>query len=212
MPTSWKILDLPDLRLRTPYTVLPRPNAIDKWLSGNYVTSPGNVFALGYRYMGDLLSDQVLCTLQLSTTVVRYFVHSIYALSDVSMQVHCDDFFTDIIKYRLALYVEVPETSAVDVTDLISPIATLGCYEGLCSDADAPDWTRMPPGKPVELRQPRDAMVDVFTEIAFWPENANIVCFMSYLMFLPLLIIFSLIFQYSHICLRRSLTGLREFR
>jgi len=33
----------------------------------------------------------------------------------------------------------------------------------------------MPPGKPVEIRQPRDAMVNVFTEIAFWPENANIV-------------------------------------
>src|ERR1700691_591790 len=55
MPTAWKTLHLPDLRLRKPYTVLPRPNAIDKWLSSNYITSPGNVFILGYRYMGDLL-------------------------------------------------------------------------------------------------------------------------------------------------------------
>jgi hypothetical protein len=70
MPTSWNILQLPDLRLRKPYTVLPQPNAIDNWLTSNYVTSNGNVFNPGHQYMGDILSDQVQCTLQLNASVV----------------------------------------------------------------------------------------------------------------------------------------------
>ena len=77
MPSSWNILQLPDLRLRKPYTVLPQPNAIDNWLTRNHVTSNGNVFNPGHQYMGDILSDQVQCTLQLNASVVsRSCTHS----------------------------------------------------------------------------------------------------------------------------------------
>ena len=72
MPSSWNILQLPDLRLRKPYTVLPQPNAIDNWLTSNHVTSNENVFNPGYQYMGDILSDQVQCTLQLNASVVSH--------------------------------------------------------------------------------------------------------------------------------------------
>src|SRR6202044_2193882 len=128
----------------------------------------GNVFILGYRYMGDLLSDQVLCTLQLSTCIVRFrtLFHSSCNFPDLSLQAHHDENFTDIIKYRLMLYVEVPEMSGIDVTHLISPIATLGCYEGHFSDFHTLKWTRMLPGIPVELQQPCNAMADVFAELA----------------------------------------------
>lgn len=74
------------------------------------------------------------------------------------------------------VYVEVPDTSGLDVSHLSSPVVTLGRYEGLSSDTEAPEWTRMPIGVPVELRQPRDTMADVFAELAFWPENAAVVC------------------------------------
>jgi hypothetical protein len=81
-----------------------------------------------------------------------------------------------IITYKLVMYVEVPESSGLHISNLSSPIVTLGHYEGLSSDIDAPEWTRMPPGIPVSLRQPRDAIADVFAELAFWPENVSVVC------------------------------------
>jgi hypothetical protein len=58
------ILCLPDLCLRTPYTVLPRPNVIDQWLRKSNMNSYGN--------KGDIPSDQVLCTVQLVTSTVRH--------------------------------------------------------------------------------------------------------------------------------------------
>ena len=83
---------------------------------------------------------------------------------------------TCIFTYNLMIYVEVPDTSDLDVSHLSSPVATLGRYKGLSSDAKAPEWTRMPTGIPIELRQPRDAIAAVFAELAFWPENAAVVC------------------------------------
>ena len=73
------------------------------------------------------------------------------------------------------VYVEIPETSGLNVSCLSSPVVTLGRYEGLLSDATAPEWTRMPTGIPFEIRQPRTAMLDVFDELAFWPENCAVV-------------------------------------
>lgn len=73
------------------------------------------------------------------------------------------------------IYVDVPETSGLHVSTLSSPVVTLGCYRGLSSDSQAPQWTRMPPGISFEIRQPRKAIADVFMEIAFWPENVTTV-------------------------------------
>jgi hypothetical protein len=89
-----------------------------------------------------------------------------------------------IMVYNLVLYVEVPETSGLDVAWFSSPVVTLGRYKGLSTDTEAPDWTRMPTGVPIELRQPRNAIADVFSELAFWPENAAVVCTLLLLNFL----------------------------
>ena len=158
------ILTLPDLRLRTPYTMLPQPNAIDQWLSKTHINS--------YTNMGDLPSDHVLCTVQLVTFMVRYWLDKCDAPPDNPSQTDSQN----ISKYSLMLYVEVPETSSVDIAHLSNPIATLGCYDGHSSDSYALEWTHLTTGIPFDLRQPSYSMTDVFREIAFWPENAGIVC------------------------------------
>ena len=66
-----QILRLPDLRPRRPYMILPRPNAIDQWLLANHIDIVNNVFNHPCWHLGDIPSDQVLCTLQLSATRVR---------------------------------------------------------------------------------------------------------------------------------------------
>ena len=81
----------------------------------------------------------------------------------------------NITVHNLVIYVEIPETSGLDVSCLSSPVVTLGRYEGLSSDATAPEWTRMPTGIPFEIRQPCTAMLDVFEELPFWPENCAVV-------------------------------------
>jgi len=67
-------LRLPDLRLRKPYTILPRPNAIDQWLLANDVDTANNICNCSSTRMGDVPSDQVSCTLQLSTKMVKYYL------------------------------------------------------------------------------------------------------------------------------------------
>ena len=74
------------------------------------------------------------------------------------------------------LYVDVPETSGIDVTYFSSPVVTLGCYEGHFNDFKAPRWTKLTMGTVIELRQPSTAVADLFMELAFWPENNHIVC------------------------------------
>ena len=70
------ILRLPDIRIHKPYIILPRPNVIDKWLLENHVDTVNNVFADSYRasLIGDVPSDHVSCTLQLSTILVIYYL------------------------------------------------------------------------------------------------------------------------------------------
>ena len=68
--TDAQILRLPDLPLRPhPYTILPLPNAIDQWLLANNVDTVNNVFNHSLN-VGDIPSDHVLCTLQLSAVKV----------------------------------------------------------------------------------------------------------------------------------------------
>jgi hypothetical protein len=77
--------------------------------------------------------------------------------------------------YNLVVYVETPEASGVDLSYLSSPLATMGRYEGSHADIDAPEWTRMEVKRPLQFRQPRGAMAEVFMKLAFWTENAEIV-------------------------------------
>lgn len=75
------------------------------------------------------------------------------------------------------IYVNVPESSGLDIAHLNSPIATLSRYKGSVSDALAPQWTRITLGVPLELRQSRGTMSEIFTKIAFWEENKQFVSF-----------------------------------
>jgi hypothetical protein len=90
-------------------------------------------------------------------------------------QFHSDDFFEDLFSFHLILYVETPDTSSVEQSYLSSPLVTLGRYDGRCSDEEAPEWVQMMPGRPVQFRQPRGAMAEVFGTVAFWIENVRIV-------------------------------------
>ena len=53
---------------------------------------------------------------------------------------------------------------------------TLSCYDGHFDDSKAPGWTKLTLGTVVELRQPSTAVAALFLELAFWSENAHIVC------------------------------------
>ena len=77
--------------------------------------------------------------------------------------------------YNLVIYVETPEASGVNLSYLSSPLATIGRYEGSNTAIDAPEWTCMEVNRPLQFRQPRGAMAEVFMKLAFWTKNAEIV-------------------------------------
>lgn len=91
--------------------------------------------------------------------------------SDDTIQMHQDNFFTDVFAYKLSLCVDLPDTSDIDISFRHSPWVTLEYYEGLNSDPEAPEWTCLIAGRPVLFRQPRGAMAEVFGELALWIEN-----------------------------------------
>ena len=71
-------LQLPQIIRNTclPYTVLPRPNVIDKWILSNQGDAWTNNLLHGYLFLSDTPNDQVLCTLQLSVTLVCFHFSS----------------------------------------------------------------------------------------------------------------------------------------
>jgi hypothetical protein len=182
--TEAQILELPDAP--TPispikFATLPSPNAIDQWLLANHIDTVTNVFNQPYSHMGDIPSDQMLCTLQLNITPLPRKVGSYFRnLPDGSSSSNLgSQKYTTAHKpflYRLVLYASVPETSGIDVTYLSSPIVTLGRYDGHLNDSKAPGWTKLTPGTVIDIRQPSAAVAKVFKELAFWVENNEIVC------------------------------------
>jgi hypothetical protein len=64
-------LYLPQPCTNQPYTVLPRPNAVDNWIYQNKEDAHTNVLVPGYLHLSDTPSDQVLCTVQISEVKVR---------------------------------------------------------------------------------------------------------------------------------------------
>jgi hypothetical protein len=76
-----------------------------------------------------------------------------------------------IFKYNLMMYVEVPESSGLDLAHLFSPIVTIAHYEGDSADADAPPWTCMPLCKIFDFHQPRHVAVELFLKLALSKDN-----------------------------------------
>lgn len=64
-------LRLPHPQLSRPFTVLPQPNVVDKWISWNSADCLTNVLLPGILHISDVPNDQVLCTVQLNITLVR---------------------------------------------------------------------------------------------------------------------------------------------
>lgn len=60
----------PHLRPSKHLVVLPLPDGLDDWLNGNYFTLFKDVVSPTYFQMGDVPSDEVLCTVQLNVTNV----------------------------------------------------------------------------------------------------------------------------------------------
>ena len=70
------------------------------------------------------------------------------------------------------MYCDVPESSGVDVSHLSSPIVTLGYYEGLAEDEDAPVWCRqIETGHIFEFKQPQLDMAKLFLKFARSTNN-----------------------------------------
>ena len=137
-----------------------------------------NPLIWGHLFLTDTASDQVLCTIQFSHVLVSALLWAVIhlgALTNLSWKLLTDGTFEDCYSYNLIIYVETPESSGVDTSYLSSPLATLGRYEGLATNFDAPEWTCMEARRPPTFRQPQGAMAEVFTEIAFWTKNLEIV-------------------------------------
>lgn len=69
-------LDLPRVLSVGPFTKLPWPNAIDDWLGMNYTDNIHDCYLPGYMHLGDLLSSEVMCILQLQAQTVRVLLRS----------------------------------------------------------------------------------------------------------------------------------------
>jgi hypothetical protein len=77
-----------------------------------------------------------------------------------------------IFAYNLMMYVEVPESSGLDLAHLFSPIVTIAHYGGDSADADAPSWTCIPPHKIFDFHQPRHVAVELFFKLALSKDNS----------------------------------------
>lgn len=150
---------------------LPLPSGFDLWLSENYFTPHKDYLPDAQFQWGDIPSNDVLCTVQMSMITVSS--HVFYTLRpDSKIQLHEDDFFTDIKAYSLMMYCDVPESSGIDISHLSSPIVTLGHYEGLAGDEDAPIWCRrIDPGYVFEFKQPRLGVAELFFKFGKSTKN-----------------------------------------
>ena len=71
------------------------------------------------------------------------------------------------------LYVEVPESSGLDLAHLFSPVVTIACYEGDSADSDAPPWTCIPSQKIFDFHQPCRVVAELFVKLALSADNST---------------------------------------
>lgn len=146
---------------------LPLPSGFDQWLSKNDFTVLKDHLPSAEFQWGDVASDKVLCTVQMSGITTVSLLTSYTVQLDSQAQLHSDDFFTDIKAYRLMMYCDIPESSGINVNHLSSPIVMIGYYEGLAADDDAPVWCRrLQPGNIFGFKQPHLDMAELFFKFA----------------------------------------------
>jgi hypothetical protein len=170
-------LPVPPRRFIHPHTVLYEPNPIDQWLTANKsdgwhsdICLPSLVDASKF--------DQVLSAVILEVTNVRLHTSifsDVHSLSSVQTPCYGLLRFDKPDTYTLYLRVVVPVSLGLPINALISPRVILGQYEGFCFDDEAPLWTGMRPGLPLEFLQPRGAMAELFHGLAIWAENLAVV-------------------------------------
>ena len=78
-----------------------------------------------------------------------------------------------IFAYSLMMYVEVPESSGLDLAHLFSPIVTITRYEGDSGDANAPHWTCIPPCRIFDFHQPRHVVAELFFKLALSMDSST---------------------------------------
>jgi hypothetical protein len=162
--------------------------AIDKWLNINrYDSLRRDVLISGYLFLSDVPRDQVLCSVIMTVGVVCFqpLTHDILKL--IIQQYTDDIYLSDVVLYSLFLAVDIPAQSGVHSTFCQSPVATLASFEDRDTGEHRPEWTRMVPLQPLLFRQPRGAVAEVFSALAFWRQNNIFVC--DSLAFLFLLLI-----------------------
>ena len=83
------------------------------------------------------------------------------------------DYTKYVFAYSLMLYVEVPESSGLDLIHLFSLIVTIARYEGDSADRDASMWTCIPPHKIFKFHQSHHGIADIFFRLALSEDNST---------------------------------------
>jgi len=78
-----------------------------------------------------------------------------------------------IFTYNLMMYIEVPESSGLDLVHLFSPIVTIAHYEGDSADTNAPHWTCIPPHTIFDFHQPRHVAAELFSQLALSTDSST---------------------------------------
>jgi hypothetical protein len=142
------------------------PDHFDQWFIVNHfiLDAPGTI-----HQAGDVPSDKVICTLQLNKSTVQLYCKSTGPFPDFSAQQI--DHANYIFAYSLMLYVEIPESSGLDLAHSFSPVATIARYEGDSADINAPMWTCIPPQRIFEFYQRRHNIAEIFFKLAVSADN-----------------------------------------
>jgi hypothetical protein len=171
-------LPAPLRRTTQPFDRQPMSHlAIDKWLENNCRDSfRRDVLIPGYLFLSDVPRDQVLCNVIMTVGEVCFHMLT-NNISKLIIYQYIDDIYLDnVVLYNLFVAIDIPDQSGIASTFCQSPVAALASFEDRDSGLNMPQWTQMVPKRPLLFRQPRGAVAEMFSALAFWQENNIIVC------------------------------------
>lgn len=85
-----------------------------------------------------------------------------------------DSIFTESNRHNLYLTATISDELDQLCASRASPRVILDTYVGLPEDLSAPEWTRWK-RRTLEFRQPRESFIALFSQMALWQENLNLV-------------------------------------